>query len=389
MLPYQGSKRTIAKDIIGALPPATHLYDLFGGGGAITLAAYAEAKKVDLFRGRKWGTIHYNEINTGVYLLFKGLLEGTFDIDKARETWVSREEFFRVKDEPTAWGAFVRQCWSFGNGGDAYLYAKELELYKMLMHILVNAENPFLPKGTTAREKRLLLRQTINKFYRQGGIPARGRSDEVRDGRASAEGFMAQAHLERIDYMDNGIGEAGLHCIRSLQEPENVRNTECLDGIKDAVSVQNLMQLQSLQSLQSLESLERLESLESLESLERLERLERLELTNADYRDVAIAPDSVAYCDIPYHGAGADKNTYGVAFDHAAFRDWAATRDYPVFFSEYETDDPRFDCVWEKLKHVNSTRTGKGGVGTGVYRVERLYWNRVKFNRGEGWNGNA
>jgi site-specific DNA-adenine methylase len=208
MIPYQGSKRAIAKDIIGVLPPATHLYDLFGGGGAITLAAYAEAKRVDLFHGRKWETIHYNEINTGVYLLFKGLLEGTFDIDKARETWISREEFFRVKDEPTAWGAFVRLCWSFGNGGNTYLYAKELELYKMLMHILVNAENPFLLKGTTAREKRLLLRQTINGFYRKGLIRARGKS----------------GNTQSAEYLE--------HAIR-------------IDGMGDAAGVQNLMQLQS------------------------------------------------------------------------------------------------------------------------------------------------
>ena len=36
-IPYKGSKNKIAENIIAQLPPAKHFYDLFGGGGAMTL----------------------------------------------------------------------------------------------------------------------------------------------------------------------------------------------------------------------------------------------------------------------------------------------------------------------------------------------------------------
>jgi site-specific DNA-adenine methylase len=93
-------------------------------------------------------------------------------------------------------------------------------------------------------------------------------------------------------------------------------------------------------------------------------------MTNKDYREVEIKPNSVVYCDIPYDTSIDD---YGVKFDHAAFHEWAATRDFPVYFSEYKCDDPRFTMVWEKKILCNRNKKN----GKGIYRTEKLFWNGV------------
>lgn len=81
--------------------------------------------------------------------------------------------------------------------------------------------------------------------------------------------------------------------------------------------------------LQSLESLERFQSLECLQDL--------IEYHTGDYRDVAIPPGAVVYCDPPYHNTNQYKSVG--TFDHAAFYDWLLSRDYPVFVSEYTMPD--------------------------------------------------
>lgn len=119
-----------------------------------------------------------------------------------------------------------------------------------------------------------------------------------------------------------------------------------------------------------IERLEQLERLERLEQLQKLEQLERLELTNLDYRQVKIKPNSVIYCDIPYEGTG----DYGSTFDHDRFFDWAAAQDDPLFISEYNVDDPRFHLIKE-IKH----RTNFSGGGSSEVK-ERLYCNQIAYD---------
>jgi len=98
MIPYVGCKQSIASELLAQIPEAEHFYDLFGGSGSVTETALKLHNKGILGTWSKWQHIHYNELNTGVYLLNKEVWEGTFDFDKARRTWISRERFFAEKD---------------------------------------------------------------------------------------------------------------------------------------------------------------------------------------------------------------------------------------------------------------------------------------------------
>lgn len=122
-LPYKGSKNSIARQIVEALPAGERLVDLFAGGCAITHAA--------LESGR-WNAYHINDI-TDIPQMFLDAICGKFR-DETR--WISREDFFALKDTDP----YVRQCWSYGNDGKSYIYSWELEPYKEAIHRTIFAE---------------------------------------------------------------------------------------------------------------------------------------------------------------------------------------------------------------------------------------------------------
>lgn len=124
--------------------------------------------------------------------------------------------------------------------------------------------------------------------------------------------------------------------------------------------------------LQQVQQSQQLERLQQLQQLEQLEQHEQLQMTNCDYKYVAIEPNSVIYCDIPYKGTG----DYGKAFSHSEFFDWAETQANPVFISEYEIEDDRFFL----LKEFSHRSTFAPGGLKNIPTVERLYGNRLAFD---------
>ena len=67
-------------------------------------------------------------------------------------------------------------------------------------------------------------------------------------------------------------------------------------------------------------------------ALERLERLQSLETYSMDYQEVPIPEGATVYADPPYKGT----NRYNTDFDSDSFIEWARTRPFPVYISEYQ-----------------------------------------------------
>lgn len=119
--PYKGSKNKIAKHIISQLPSGKRLVDLFGGGGAISHCAVESGK---------WTTVLYNEYNPLPYKLFKRAISGEFNYDNFKPEWVSREQFNEQKEQD----GYIKYIWSFGNNGHSYLFGKNIENSKRILH---------------------------------------------------------------------------------------------------------------------------------------------------------------------------------------------------------------------------------------------------------------
>lgn len=132
-IPYMGSKNKICDWVVGQLPKADVLVDLFAGGFAVSHYAIVSGK---------FKRVIANDISD-TPVLFKDAVSGKYWNENR---WISRAEFQMFKDNDP----FIRYIWSFGNRGDTYLYGADIEPLKRTFHKIVFAESP--------HERRLAMR---------------------------------------------------------------------------------------------------------------------------------------------------------------------------------------------------------------------------------------
>lgn len=118
-LPYQGSKKKISKKIIEIIKQNfgtdKPIYDIFGGGGAITAECILNGLEV-----------HYNDLDETITSMSQKVVGE--DRDYLKTLIVSRDEFFKIRDKEnkTIDDELKLLVNSFGNNRKGYLYSKEL-----------------------------------------------------------------------------------------------------------------------------------------------------------------------------------------------------------------------------------------------------------------------
>ena len=130
-LPYQGSKKKVAKKIVEIIKQNFGtdkiVYDIFGGGGAIT----AECVMTGL-------DVRYNDHCEFITAAFKKVISS--DRDWLKTLIISREEFFKIraKQEKTLDDELKLLVNSFGNNRRTYLYGKSFSdtKYNLAVEIL-------------------------------------------------------------------------------------------------------------------------------------------------------------------------------------------------------------------------------------------------------------
>lgn len=278
-VPYKGSKNKIAEWVVGNLPEAENFYDLFAGGCAVTHAALLSGKYQHCYANDIWTAPK----------LFLDAISGKY---RNKTRWISREEFF----EKRLTDPYIQFCWSFGNGGQSYMYSREIEEAKHALHKLV----------------------FFNDYADFDKI--------TKTGFKYSEEEMKKPFYER--YM----------VYKKFRREKLAERKE----------------------LVPLQLYQRLESLESLESLQRLQRLQSLEVSQGSYENVVIKPDSVIYCDIPYKGTEgyeslmkAHCHPSSSLFDYDSFYEWCGKQTELVVVSEYSMPED-FICVGQKEKLVTN-----------------------------------
>ena len=132
-LPYQGSKKKISKKIIEIIKQNfgtdKPIYDIFGGGGAITAECILNGLEV-----------HYNDLDKGITNAFERVVSQ--DREWIKSLIVSKDEFFEIKDkENKTTDDFLKLLInSFGNSKKGYLYSKETSdlKYNLAKEIIEN-----------------------------------------------------------------------------------------------------------------------------------------------------------------------------------------------------------------------------------------------------------
>ena len=117
-LPYQGSKKKISKKLVEIIKQNfgtdKPIYDIFGGGGAITAECILNGLEV-----------HYNDLDKDITNAFERVISQ--DREWIKTLIVSRTEFTEIKDkENKTTDDFLKLLInSFGNNKKGYLYSKE------------------------------------------------------------------------------------------------------------------------------------------------------------------------------------------------------------------------------------------------------------------------
>ena len=117
-LPYQGSKKKISKKIVEIIKQnfgtEKPVYDIFGGGGAITAECMINGLDV-----------HYNDLDHTITDMFQRVL--VTDREFLKTLIVSRDEFFRIreKENKTVDDELKLLINSFGNDRKTYLYSRK------------------------------------------------------------------------------------------------------------------------------------------------------------------------------------------------------------------------------------------------------------------------
>lgn len=413
-LPYQGSKNKIAKDIILFIKDflnkdnilndqeQTILYDVFGGGGAITHCA------IDLKAFKK---VVYNEYNTELVNLFKNAINGDY---KNSTEWISREDFKQRKND-----LFIALFWSFSNNCQRYLYSEEIEPYKKALHfarlfndfsLFENMGIKFL-NGDASRANIKKHSKEISKIYIEWyvntvlnikmssdeiSLKIQNLKDEIKENKQYLQSYLRDA-LKKSGLK---VAEVSRHLNNSMAKHyfansqwlfptynEYQKLQEILPLYKDYYELTERTELnnclKNLQSLESLESLERLQRLEHLQSLQGLKncskslkgretlpelpnlcRQERgqdfkqlqdytkLEIYNKSYNELEIN-QGVIYCDPPYKNTSGYEHLTNNTFNYDEFYLWCEQQKQPCFISEFDMPTDRFLCVWSKKRQNN------------------------------------
>ncbi|AOQ29835.1 site-specific DNA methylase [Lactococcus phage 8R06S] len=132
-LPYQGSKKKISRKIVeiikqnfGTTKP---IYDIFGGGGAITAECILNGLEV-----------HYNDLDKDITNAFERVISQ--DREWIKTLIISRDEFFEIKaKENKTTDDFLKLLTnSFGNSMKGFMYSKETSdlKYNLAKEIIKN-----------------------------------------------------------------------------------------------------------------------------------------------------------------------------------------------------------------------------------------------------------
>lgn len=373
-VPYMGSKNLIAEKIVAFLPSGKRFVDLFGGGFAMSHCALLSGK---------FETVFYNEINPLLPKLIKEAIDGKFNPRNFKPEFITREKFFAECESDT----YIKYIWSFGNNGNAYIFAREIEDIKRQGHAYCVDKTPIDGIPNCDSDDIFERRKFLNQFCKKEFAAQMAADSTLKEKykeycniifykftREVALRFtkwlrstgMKASEVKRLTdsemashYLSNGSQPAvpTVEMWQKLLQSPTLQRVEIPQWVRNLFSVDDAYKADELRKLGDALRLQQLEQLEQLQRLEQLEQLDNiLSLNCGSYIDYKYQRGDVVYCDPPYEETAQYDES---AFNHKAFYDWAYAQPYPVYFSSYEISDGRFRALWSTKKRslLNSAKS--------------------------------
>ena len=199
-LPYQGSKKKISKKIVEIIKQnfgtEKPIYDIFGGGGAITAECLLNGLEV-----------HYNDLDHTITDMFQKVVSE--DRDYLKTLIVSREDFFKIRDKEnkTIDDELKLLVNSFGYDRKTYLYSEEFSDLKhnLAIEIIKNHDtfDGYKKTETYLKAKNAFKSQPLQTLHQLGPLQQLERLQRLERPEATNLDYKAFSDIENaILYLD-------------------------------------------------------------------------------------------------------------------------------------------------------------------------------------------
>ena len=325
-LPYQGSKKKISKKIIEIIKQNfgtdKPIYDIFGGGGAITAECILNGLEV-----------HYNDLDKDITDMFQRVVSQ--DREWIKTLIVSRDEFFRIKEKTnkTVDDNLKLLINSFGNTKSNFLYSAEWSDAKYNLAVeIVTKHDVFSGYKQTDTYKNVIRKYSEHKqlecLQQLVCLQQLERLQQIEQLESTNLSYEAFSDIEdAIFYLDPPYEETGQDGYKDKKQKRTI-DSAIYKGIRE-----KLLKLPS---------------------------------------GTIIEHDGLVFS-LGLHSNNKNRMYYkGVSssFDSQKFYDWAfeMSKKNIVLISSYEISDDRFKCVYEFEKVRSTMQSGSAGS-----RTEKLF----------------
>ncbi len=206
-LPYQGSKKKISKKIVEIIKQNFRtdrpIYDIFGGGGAITAECILNGLEV-----------YYNDLDKDITNAFERVISQ--DREWIKTLIISREEFtvIKAKENKTTDDFLKLLLNSFGNSTKAYMYSKEISdlKYNLAKEIIKN-HDVFIGYKQTETYKKVTSREEWNWF------------NEKQEKHKILQQLQQLQLLQRLQRLEQLQQLGRLEQLQKLEQPNEIKVT--------------------------------------------------------------------------------------------------------------------------------------------------------------------
>ena len=337
-LPYVGGKKKISKKIVEIIKQNfgtdKTVYDVFGGGGAIT--AELMINGIDVV---------YNDLDKTITDMFNRVLHQ--DREWIKTLIISRYEFFTIRDKEhkTVDDELKLLVNSFGNNRKDYLYSKKISdiKYNLAVEILEKEDVLFGYKKTTTYQR------AVNLYEEKLGFFGKEEKSRILQQLGQLQQLSRLQDIQVLNYNFSNYSKTKTYIDKVFNNEEVFKKgVYNITGRKIKHPIQQINRLTSIADIKKLDSYPK--------------------TTNEDYHYFSDVKNSILYLDPPYENS--DTSKYNSQVDYQDFYDWAyeMSKNNIVLLSSYEVSDNRFECVYE-FKTARSTFVG----GNSGKRTEKLF----------------
>lgn len=352
-LVYQGAKRNLADDILKVIynhnPNATNFYDLFGGGGSISL--YAKQCGYNVF---------YNDLNIHIYSVIDYFKKHRNNLDKRIYDFLSREEFYKLKEKEnkTPVDYVMLYLYSFSNNFRVYFCEKKDEAMVRYLHSFI-VNNDY--ESACLLDSWSFNLKSIDNIFKKFMIHSDLKKLDIFQRKVLISNIIKKIELIGLAELKNKFNNISIMDLINIKQADLLKYIGFYDNNKSTKIETYINSVGEDTSKSSIVTLKRVNTLIKAD-------FDGIEISNKDYREVEIKhnpSDCILYCDIPYKKT----RKYIESFNHSEFYKWCfetKEQGYNVFISEY--DMPKeFKCIFEK-EHIK-----KMPAQNNLKTIERLY----------------